>query len=183
MIAGGSRSRSYIASKYERAPWFRPLLVDLLLTAALPVLAGGGWSSVVPVPHPVRQRERGTTRPNSWPDHLPGPSEYPSDRSRPPHERDTDPDPPVRSNVRSMSPERFNHPERRPGRFDHRSGRRPDHWSHHQRRRFRSQTKRGGTYCVWSVIVPSSANRRWLEARQVPSVLPAPSGTTRLPKV
>ncbi|MBL9171949.1 MAG: ComF family protein [Verrucomicrobiales bacterium] len=45
--------------KYDRALWFRPLLADLLVTAALPALAGGGWTAVVPVPlHPVRQRER-----------------------------------------------------------------------------------------------------------------------------
>ncbi|MFO1461607.1 MAG: ComF family protein [Verrucomicrobiota bacterium] len=59
VIAGGVALEVIHRFKYERALWFRPLLVDLLLTAALPVLAGGGWSSVVPVPlHPVRQRER-----------------------------------------------------------------------------------------------------------------------------
>lgn len=59
VIAGGVALEVIHRFKYERALWFRPLLVDLLVTAALPALAGGGWTAVVPVPlHPVRQRER-----------------------------------------------------------------------------------------------------------------------------
>lgn len=45
--------------KYGHALWFEPLLTDLLLTAAVPVLEGGGWTHVVPVPlHPARERHR-----------------------------------------------------------------------------------------------------------------------------
>lgn len=45
--------------KYQRARWFEPFLVDLLLNAALPELRGAGWTAVVPVPlHPVKERER-----------------------------------------------------------------------------------------------------------------------------
>lgn len=59
VVAGGVALEVIHRFKYERALWFRPLLVDLLVTAALPVLSGGDWTAVVPVPlHPVRQRER-----------------------------------------------------------------------------------------------------------------------------
>jgi len=45
--------------KYQRALWFEPFLVDLLLRAALPVLRAGNWDLVVPVPlHATKQRER-----------------------------------------------------------------------------------------------------------------------------
>ena len=45
--------------KYQRALWFEPFLVRLLLDKALPVLASGDWDCIVPVPlHPVKQRER-----------------------------------------------------------------------------------------------------------------------------
>jgi len=45
--------------KYQRARWFEPFLVNLLLQAALPELRGAGWTAVVPVPlHPVKERER-----------------------------------------------------------------------------------------------------------------------------
>lgn len=45
--------------KYQRARWFEPFLVNLLLEAALPELTHAGWTAVVPVPlHPVRERDR-----------------------------------------------------------------------------------------------------------------------------
>lgn len=47
--------------KYHRALWFRPLLTQLLLDAALPVLRNdsSAWQGVVPVPlHAVKARER-----------------------------------------------------------------------------------------------------------------------------
>ena len=45
--------------KYQRAMWFEPLLAELLVTSARPVLAQDHWDLVVPVPlHPVKQRER-----------------------------------------------------------------------------------------------------------------------------
>ncbi len=45
--------------KYQRALWFEPFLVDLLLDAAVPALADCGWTAVVPVPlHPTKQRFR-----------------------------------------------------------------------------------------------------------------------------
>jgi len=45
--------------KYHRALWFEPFLAGLLLEAAVPQLAGQGWTRIVPVPlHPTRQRER-----------------------------------------------------------------------------------------------------------------------------
>ncbi len=45
--------------KYARAGWFEPFLADLLVRAARPALAEGGWTAVVPVPlHPLRERER-----------------------------------------------------------------------------------------------------------------------------
>lgn len=45
--------------KYARAGWFEPFLANLLVRAAQPVLAEGGWTAVVPVPlHPLKERER-----------------------------------------------------------------------------------------------------------------------------
>jgi competence protein ComFC len=45
--------------KYQRALWFEPYLADLLVRAAGPTLAAGGWDLIVPVPlHPLKQRER-----------------------------------------------------------------------------------------------------------------------------
>ena len=45
--------------KYNRALYFEPFLVDLLLREALPVLGVQKWDLVVPVPlHPVKRRER-----------------------------------------------------------------------------------------------------------------------------
>jgi competence protein ComFC len=45
--------------KYQRALWFEPFLADLLVRAARPVLAGGNWELIVPVPlHPLKQRQR-----------------------------------------------------------------------------------------------------------------------------
>lgn len=45
--------------KYQRALWFEPFLVDLLVRAAAPVLRAAEWDLVVPVPlHPTKQRER-----------------------------------------------------------------------------------------------------------------------------
>ena len=45
--------------KYQRALWFEPFLAGLLVRAAGPVLAAGGWNLIVPVPlHPLKKRER-----------------------------------------------------------------------------------------------------------------------------
>lgn len=45
--------------KYQRALWFEPFLVDLLVRAAQPVLRGQAWDLVVPVPlHATKERER-----------------------------------------------------------------------------------------------------------------------------
>jgi competence protein ComFC len=45
--------------KYQRALWFEPFLVDLLVRQAAPVLAREKWDMIVPVPlHPAKQRER-----------------------------------------------------------------------------------------------------------------------------
>ncbi|MGE3309068.1 MAG: double zinc ribbon domain-containing protein [Limisphaerales bacterium] len=45
--------------KYGRRLYFGPFLAGLLARAAAPVLAGGGWDGLVPVPlHPARERER-----------------------------------------------------------------------------------------------------------------------------
>jgi ComF family protein len=45
--------------KYQRALWFEPFLIELLLTKAVPELAQASWSWIVPVPlHPARERER-----------------------------------------------------------------------------------------------------------------------------
>lgn len=45
--------------KYQRALWFEPFLVDLLLRAATPELRPGDWDMIIPVPlHPAKQRER-----------------------------------------------------------------------------------------------------------------------------
>ena len=45
--------------KYHKALWFEPFLVELLLKAAMPVLASERWNLIVPVPlHPARQNER-----------------------------------------------------------------------------------------------------------------------------
>jgi ComF family protein len=46
--------------KYQQAEWFEPFLTDLLCREAAPVVRGGSWDAVVPVPlHPRRERERG----------------------------------------------------------------------------------------------------------------------------
>ncbi|MBX3733444.1 MAG: ComF family protein [Verrucomicrobiae bacterium] len=59
VVAGGVVLEVIHRFKYARALWFEPFLSDLLLTAAVPALAGGGWTAVVPVPlHPVRARHR-----------------------------------------------------------------------------------------------------------------------------
>jgi competence protein ComFC len=45
--------------KYQRALWFEPFLVDLLVRAAQPVLRTQAWDLVVPVPlHATKERER-----------------------------------------------------------------------------------------------------------------------------
>lgn len=45
--------------KYQRALWFEPFLVDLLVRAAQPELSAGRWDWIVPVPlHATKQRER-----------------------------------------------------------------------------------------------------------------------------
>ena len=45
--------------KYQRALWFEPFQADLLIREAAPVLRGGQWDWIVPVPlHPAKQRER-----------------------------------------------------------------------------------------------------------------------------
>ena len=45
--------------KYRRQLWFEPFLAGLLIAEAGPVLRGGGWDAIVPVPlHPHKERER-----------------------------------------------------------------------------------------------------------------------------
>lgn len=45
--------------KYGRELWLEPFLAGLLIEAARPELAGGGWDLVVPVPlHPLKARHR-----------------------------------------------------------------------------------------------------------------------------
>jgi competence protein ComFC len=45
--------------KYQRALWFEPFLAGLFIQAAQPILAGGSWDLIVPVPlHHSKQRER-----------------------------------------------------------------------------------------------------------------------------
>jgi competence protein ComFC len=45
--------------KYDRARYLGTFLGDLLSEAAVPVLVGGGWDEIVPVPlHPLKFRER-----------------------------------------------------------------------------------------------------------------------------
>jgi competence protein ComFC len=45
--------------KYRRALWFEPFLADLLIRQAAPVLRGGEWDCLIPIPlHPTKQRER-----------------------------------------------------------------------------------------------------------------------------
>jgi competence protein ComFC len=45
--------------KYNRALWFEPLLADLLVQRAAPVLRDGNWQVIVPVPlFPTKERER-----------------------------------------------------------------------------------------------------------------------------
>jgi ComF family protein len=45
--------------KYVHETWFEPFLAGLLCAAAVPVLRGGRWHGLVPVPlDPVRERER-----------------------------------------------------------------------------------------------------------------------------
>ena len=60
VIARGPVLEAVHRFKYSDARWFEPFLSRLLLDAAVPHLAGVGWTLVVPVPlHPVKQRERG----------------------------------------------------------------------------------------------------------------------------
>jgi ComF family protein len=45
--------------KYNRALWFEPFLIDLLVTRAVPHLQTDQWDWIVPVPlYPTKQRER-----------------------------------------------------------------------------------------------------------------------------
>jgi ComF family protein len=45
--------------KYSRALWFENFLAGLLVREAAPVLSGGNWDLIVPVPlHPLKLRER-----------------------------------------------------------------------------------------------------------------------------
>jgi competence protein ComFC len=45
--------------KYQRALWFEHFLADLLVREAAPVLRGGKWNFIAPVPlHSLKQRER-----------------------------------------------------------------------------------------------------------------------------
>lgn len=45
--------------KYQRALWFEPFLVKVLLRAAAPWFEHARWDFIVPIPlHPVKQRER-----------------------------------------------------------------------------------------------------------------------------
>jgi len=45
--------------KYHRALWYEPFLAELLVSRAVPELAGEGWDEIIPIPlYPVRQRER-----------------------------------------------------------------------------------------------------------------------------
>lgn len=46
--------------KYNKAEWFEPFLVDLLVREAAAELRSGGWDFIVPVPlHSLKLRERG----------------------------------------------------------------------------------------------------------------------------
>jgi len=59
VVASGVTLEVVHRFKYGRALWFEPFLTDLLLTAAVPSLEGGGWTDVVPVPlYPARERHR-----------------------------------------------------------------------------------------------------------------------------
>lgn len=45
--------------KYQRAMWFEPLLAELLISRAEPVIRQEKWDLIVPIPlHPLKQRER-----------------------------------------------------------------------------------------------------------------------------
>jgi len=45
--------------KYQRALWFEPFLVSLLVRQARPVIRSEEWDGIVPVPlHPLKERER-----------------------------------------------------------------------------------------------------------------------------
>jgi ComF family protein len=59
VISQGCAREMILSYKYKRALWFEPLLAELLLRAAVPVLAGWKPTVVMPVPlHPVKERER-----------------------------------------------------------------------------------------------------------------------------
>jgi ComF family protein len=59
VAAGGMVLEVIHRYKYQRALWFEPFLADLLSREAAPVLRGGNWDWIVPVPlHPAKQRER-----------------------------------------------------------------------------------------------------------------------------
>jgi len=45
--------------KYHRALWFEPFLSELLISEAVPALAGERWDWIVPIPlHPTKERQR-----------------------------------------------------------------------------------------------------------------------------
>lgn len=59
VAAGGLVLEVIHRYKYQRALWFEPFLADLLIREAAPVLRGGSWDWLVPVPlHPAKERER-----------------------------------------------------------------------------------------------------------------------------
>ena len=59
VAAGGLVLEVIHRYKYQRALWFEPFLADLLVREAAPVLRGGSWDWIVPVPlHPAKERER-----------------------------------------------------------------------------------------------------------------------------
>ena len=59
VVFSGVMRETILRYKYQQALWFEPFLAQLLLRAAVPVLAAYKPALVVPVPlHPVKERER-----------------------------------------------------------------------------------------------------------------------------
>jgi len=59
VVAKGAALEIIHRYKYRRALWFEPLLADLLVRQAQPMIDRRVWDWIVPVPlHPLKQRER-----------------------------------------------------------------------------------------------------------------------------